>query len=508
MPGVGVGGLFANLFNPGLDDRLAQHVTPNPNPLAQQGQPAKPGQVDDLGNPVPSGPPPGSNLAPAAATQGDPINAANMAALTQPSNAYAADLLKAHRMDALSADLNNNIQGVAAGFGTAQQQASKQNALRAGGGGVGDSLAALKDIQSMQDQTIQDNEKARFMGNAAVFAKTVGLPVDQATEIMNGGAATMTPFLRNLEKPDSLKLIDAWEQSQRAAGVDEKTIQEQKTVMLGGLAGGGQDPTQKDMNHDRMVWMQGNPGKEVPSYLTNVEEYKGHVQGELAKTKEVTATQGNFQGAKQSYDMQLQNVNELMDPKNKAALDELTGWYNSTIKPTTQLSDPAIRLKKVYDSVMSGQFASAVQDFPGSRISTKELMTDAPSKSTMGLTQNTDDLLKATGDYRDQILNHRANLFGKAQQLNDPSLSDAEYDKYVSQIYKPGGDLGPKSAQPRMPVSIRSPTEADSLPSGKAFVLPDGTKGYSVHNESDIALLPKGAKFVVPDGSGRIGTAQ
>ena len=124
----------------------------------------------------------------------------------------------------------------------------------------------------------------------------------------------------------------------------------------------------------------------------------------------------------------------------------------------------------------------------------------------MGLTQNTDDLLKATADYRDVILNHRANLYGKAQQLNDPSLSDAEYDKYVSQIYKPGGDMGPKTAQPRMPVSIRSPMEADSLPAGKAFVLPDGTKGYSVHSRADVALLPKGAKFVIPDGSGQIAT--
>ena len=111
MPGVGVGGLFANLFNPGLDDRLAQHITPNPNPLAQQGGPAAPGSVDALGNPSPSKPPPGSNLAPAAVTQPDPANAANIAALTQPSNAYAADALRAHRMDALSADLNQNLAG-------------------------------------------------------------------------------------------------------------------------------------------------------------------------------------------------------------------------------------------------------------------------------------------------------------------------------------------------------------------------------------------------------------
>ena len=500
MPGVGVGGLFANLFNPGLDDRLAQHVTPNPNPLAQQGGPVNPKAVDSLGNPVPTQQPNVGNLAPAAVTQPDPVNAS-----------YAADLLKAHRMDQLSADFNRNLEGMAAGFGTAQQQQSKQNALARSGGGVGDSLAALKDIQGMQDQTIADNEKARFMGNAAIFAKTIGLPVDQATEIMNGGAATMTPFLHNLEKPDSLKLIDAWEQSQRAAGVDEKTIQEQKTVMLGGLAGGGQDPTQKDMNHDRMVWMQQNPGKEVPSYLNNVEEYKGHVQGELAKTKEVTATQGNFQGAKQGYDQQIQNVNELMDPKNKAALDELTGWYNSTIK-LGGAGTCRIRADSTQEGLRYGHgWAVRLCGAGLPWFAHFDQRTDdgrAVEKHDGSYSRIRTILLKATADYRDQILNHRANLFGKAQQLDDPSLSDAEYDKYVSQIYKPGGDLGPKSAQPRMPVSIRSPAEADSLPSGKAFVLPDGTKGYSVHNESDIALLPKGAKFVVPDGSGRIGTAQ
>ena len=77
------------------------------------------------------------------------------------------------------------------GFGTAQQQASKQAALRAGGSGVGDSLAALKDIQGMQDTTIADNEHARFMGSAAQFAQTLsqalGRPVSvqEATTIMN-----------------------------------------------------------------------------------------------------------------------------------------------------------------------------------------------------------------------------------------------------------------------------------------------------------------------------------
>ena len=276
----GVGGLFGQLINPGLDMDIARQMTPNPNPLAQQGPGGVgPKSVDQLGNAVPtsSQQPP---LAPAAVTQPDPVNAS-----------YNANLIKVAQRDAYAADLNRNLEGVAAGAGT--RAAGEQAASwRRAHGGVGGSLGDLMNIQKMQDTTIADNEHARFMGNAAIFARTLGLPVDQATEIMNGGAATMTPFLHNLEKPDSLKLIDAWEQSQRAAGVDAKTIQEQKTVMLGGLAGGGQDPTQKDMNHDRMVWMQQNQGKEVPSYLNNVEEYKGHVQGELQKTKEVRRRKG------------------------------------------------------------------------------------------------------------------------------------------------------------------------------------------------------------------------
>ena len=75
-------------------------------------------------------------------------------------------MLRAHRMDALSADINRNLQGMAAGFGTAQQQASKQAALR-GGGGVGDSLAALtRHPRRCRTPTINDNEHARFMANA------------------------------------------------------------------------------------------------------------------------------------------------------------------------------------------------------------------------------------------------------------------------------------------------------------------------------------------------------
>ena len=112
--GTGVGGFFASLFNPNLAGDVARHITPNPSPLAQQGGPAAPGSVDSLGNPSQPAPSPGLNLAPPAVTQPDPINAS-----------YAADLMRYQRQSALADDLNRNIQGMAAGFGTAQQQASK-----------------------------------------------------------------------------------------------------------------------------------------------------------------------------------------------------------------------------------------------------------------------------------------------------------------------------------------------------------------------------------------------
>ena len=151
--GTGAGGMIASLFNPGLATSVAQHITPNPNPLAQQGQPGG-GTVDSLGNPTQP------NLAQPAVTQPDPANASNVAKLTDPS--YAVDMMRYQRMNQLSNSFNRSIQGVAAGFGTAQQQASKQAALHGGDGTVGGGLGDLAGIQKMQDQTIA-GQRARAL---------------------------------------------------------------------------------------------------------------------------------------------------------------------------------------------------------------------------------------------------------------------------------------------------------------------------------------------------------
>ena len=130
---------------------------------------------------------------------------------------------------------------------------------------------------------------------------------------------------------------------------------------------------------------------------------------------------------------------------------------------------------------MGLQYVAGTQDFKGAgRITQSELQQDAPSQSTMGqLNQSQDDFNKGMNDYRKQIAQHRANLFGKAQMLDDPSLSDEDYATYVNQIYKPGGALGQKSVARNIPdFSKMSESDADAafnaLPSGKVFIGPDG----------------------------------
>ena len=200
-------------------------------------------------------------------------------------------------------------------------------------------------------------------------------------------------------------------------------------------------------------------------------------------------------------------MNELLDPKNRPALDELTGWYNSTIKPTAQLSDPAQRLKKVYDTVMAGQFSSAVQDFPGSRISTKELVADAPSKSTMGLVQSTPDLIKATEDYQQQIAGSPAAIWpGRRNSwVVCPTRTTTKSTRFISLAATSGRRFS--TGRGRTLRSRRRRTRS-TCRAGRKFVLPDGSGkiAYAVHDPSDVARLPHGAKFIIPDGSGRIGT--
>lgn len=249
--------------------------------------------------------------------------------------------------------------------------------------------------------------------------------------------------------------------------------------LLTSLAGISGPQNMQDMTRARTIYMSQHGitdlnDPRLPNYFLSPDKWQIHTQTEGDNAKEVVNTQHNFGAATQAYDMQLSNVNQLLDPNNKQYINEFLGPYQSKFKPTGQLSPQAQALKQVYDNVMAGQFGSAVQDFPGSRISTKELQADAPSKSTMGLAQGYDSFLHSTQQYRDQIAQHRADLFGKAEQQSSPNLSDYDYDHFLNDIYKTGAQAPEGGIQRAAPVTIQSPGDVAKMAKGRAYVVPQG----------------------------------
>ena len=445
MPGVGVGGLFSNLFNPGLDDRLAQHVTPNPNPLAQQGGPVDPKAVDSLGNPVPAQQPNVGNLAPAAVTQPDPVN-----------SSYAADLLKAHRQDQLSADFNRNIEGVAAGFGTAQQQASKQAALRAGGSGVGDSLAALKDIQGMQDQTIQDNEHARFMGSAATFAQTLSQSLGRPVSIQEAQTIQNSPDLMksfstavgaNAQSPDKLKEADAEARDWAAANPNATPaeIAQHKSDFLQQTAG-GLSTVGKQLAEDRRNWMNAHKGASFADMIADKPELADettYVSMKGEKAKQLVQSGLDKLQAKTSFssvDPQWQsiesNIDYLNDPKNRAAV--LAALRAPDWETTNQggrfanwlhaVDGPTLEAKRRLDWLKNEGFTQEFKGTKNVRSNTEANKLGATFSSLFSPTITDEGANTELTRLANQVHNGRANILAAAGQAIPSKYSDADID--------------------------------------------------------------------------------
>ena len=451
--GTGVGGFFASLMNPGLATRVAQHLTPNPNPLAQQGGPAVPGAVDSVGNPVP---PPGSNLPPSAATQADPVNAPNVARLSQPDPSYVADTMRYNRMNQLSDDLNRNIQGAAAGFGTAQQQASKTAALGTGAGGVGDSLGSLAGIQKMQDQTIQDNEHARFMGNAAIFAQTLstslGRPVSvaEAQTIMNspdlmksfGGAVGANATTTGTVK-DADAATREWATAHPKATPQD--IADYKANLIAGGMGGSdleqrqylQEKSNGITTDDFATWK----AKKAAQAITLNQQAKDSQEFKDTATADYTANNSKLTSI-QSY------IQTLVDDPGSAqkALSQLsptTGWKGAwnPLNTDPKVIAAANALQKIQATLQADQL-SGVKNVRNSR----EFNTLGQA-ATGGLNASAspDDFKKAVLDIQNKFLDAQAtnelavghkltgNLVGHgASDLLSPTLSNGQPNPYYN----------------------------------------------------------------------------
>ena len=476
--GTGVGGFFASLFNPNLAGDVARHITPNPNPLAQQGGPAAPGSVDSLGNPTgPSGPSV-SNLAPTAATQPDPINAS-----------YAADLMRYQRQSALADDLNRNIQGVAAGFGTAQQQASKTAALGAGGG-VGGGLASLASIQDMQEKTISDNEHARFMGNAATFAQTLsqslGRPVSvqEATTIMNSPDLMRSisgTIGANQTTTTTVKDADAATRAWAAAHPEAtpKDIADYKANLIAGGMGGSdleqrqylQEKSNGITTDDFATWK----AKKAAQATTLNQQAKDSQEFKDTATQDYTAN-----------NTKLTNIQSYIDTLNKdpAAAQEALKMFTPTtgkwgaINPLLpqNVANAAVALQKI-QAQLTAEGLSGVKNVRNAR----EFSTLGQA-ATGGLNAaaSPEDFAKAISDLQNKFLD--------AQATNELAVG-----------HKLTGKLVGHGAR-----DLLSPTRADGTPNpyynGGSEDLADFSKMSEADADAAFGKLQKGDAYKGPDG--------
>jgi hypothetical protein len=230
---------------------------------------------------------------------------------------------------------------------------------------------------------------------------------------------------------------------------------------------------------------QGQPIPWTPGDPTSYDAYtKAHTASQVATEKtqadDLVADQHNFTPALSNYDKGLGMVDQFMTPKMQAGAKEFLGTAGS-VRPVASMSDDGKAAWALYKQIMATQFSAGTQDFKGAgRITQQELTQDAPSQSTMGqLNQSPTDFFKGVSTYRDQIAQHRANLFGAAQQATDPRLSDTDYAKYVA----PNLDVlgGQRRANDFSKMSDTAATAAvANLPSGASFIGPDG----NVHAKS------------------------
>ena len=287
MAGVGVGGLITNAMMGNPDAQIANYLNgPNPSPMAQGGQGQPPGQQGGGG---PAQPPP-QPLAQAQVTQADPVNQPNIAAL----------LMKAHERDLISADLNRNIAGMAASFGTASQQASKQANVR-GMGGADDSLGEYSKIQGiMADQTAV-NEAARFRAGAAGMATFLGTTPETAAWLAHDPKAmqeALATKFSNMTSTEAQKNVDAAAAAYAQANpqaTPEEVAQFKSKMLVGVVPGPGQEQMKDAIaSKDQAIEDYPNTNAKLMESQRVVDQLLKNKGATISAIKSITPTTGTW----------------------------------------------------------------------------------------------------------------------------------------------------------------------------------------------------------------------
>jgi hypothetical protein len=427
--------------DPAQQIAMALHP-PMPGPPAPPG--GQPGG-DGSAQPPAAGPSPaGPGAAPGAASPAPP----QPQAYQVPQDLGQMFLQLTQRQQA-SSDFDRHLGLLAASMYPGRRPDIIMNAMNHGGQDPG---ALFNDFLQIQGYTQEQQRYADLVNNSAAYAKSFNMDPDQFSAVIKAAGPA-------------------------GAGAIMGKIAEAQMGLTGNL-------TDKEYKQAVRNFQTQNPGQPLPPELQTeagfAQQQAENITAGNVKAKDLQADKANFQPALQAYDEKLGLIDQLSTPAMQEGLKEFLGTTGS-ITPVAAMSPKGKAAWAIYKQIMAGQFAAGVQDFKGAgRITQQELNQDAPQQSTMGqLNQDPEDFLKGMAAYRDRLANHRANLFGAAQYIDDPRLSDEDFASRVSSNYKPGGDLGPKTSARNIPdFSKMSGDDAygaiAKLPSGKVFIGPDG----------------------------------
>ena len=361
----------------------------------------------------------------------------------------------------------------------------------------------------MQDQTVQDNQKAQvYVGNAAVFAQTLstqlGRPVSvsrKPREIMNN-PDTLKSFTTaagaNAQTTDASKNADeatrAWAQANPKATAED--IANYKASLLAGTVG-NLSAAGKSLMDDRRQWMMANPGKTFADMIAARPELANEIAYTGAKTEEgkqmaqagedkLTAVQ-TFPKVDQAYAPVEANIDWLNDPAHRAAVEK------AIATPGAFTRDAAGNLiaKSVGGIVGINQDvldARSKLDFLKNELykdnftGTHNIRSNTEANKIAGAATNLDTQTNSPQtidqqltNLKTQIYRERANGYasaGKVVPYKYNGLADSTYLNPSSKLYNGGSE--------EVPADLSKMSDADAtaavqrLPSGRAFIGPDG----------------------------------
>ena len=253
---VGVGGLVAGLMGGDPTQQIANALAgprPNPNPQDYTASVPSPTGAPGQGQPAPgmNSPPQQPPLPPAQAYAPDPANASTIALL-----------LHASQQEAAANSINSGLQQISAGFGTAQQQHDKMQALSGMPQGGGEILGQLGQITKLQEDQFKFQEEQRFKASAGVLGQAFGFTPEVAAAMSSDPVlfnSAIGQKMRDASPTELKKNIDNYINMEHAAGTPEAQIMSTVRSAYAGAMMPNQTTEEKNMNNEILQWQRDHP---------------------------------------------------------------------------------------------------------------------------------------------------------------------------------------------------------------------------------------------------------